>query len=472
MSELRFGTATRDITPPSSVWLAGYGNRYKKSTGALEPLSIGCLALENSGKRTLIITCDLLGLQDAFCEELYGIIKNRTGVDSRDILISCSHTHFAGATYPVEVPAPAPLGDSNAPPTPVEQTRQAKVEDIGFAEPDPFFVADIKSKIAELAEESLNSLAPGTLDFVKLDVPQITYNRRTRTADGKVETNVLYPENSEKYEFRPFDSELTVIRVSNDEGVKAALVNYGCHPVTGGYDRDSAHYKISSDYPYYLRRVVGEEYHCPVFFTLGAAGDTVPVNRFGDSREQIGGVLGNSVLMAERLYRSSESQSIASETLKLEVETIVETSESAESDYERARKKIVSLLESPDNDLAASEYSEAYAEFNRSAHLACRHRLYPDDKYAIKIQFHKIGDLTLVGMPFEVLSEISLRIKAEIPNCVIVSCAGGYQGYLPLEHEFARGGYEANESSAHFKEDTADRLVEMITDKLKIRSAE
>ncbi|MCK5845203.1 MAG: hypothetical protein KAG97_10880, partial [Victivallales bacterium] len=247
----------------------------------------------------------------------------------------------------------------------------------------------------------------------------------------------------------------------------AVLVNYGCHPVTGGYDRDIAHYKTSSDYPHYVRRVIGDVYHCPVFFTLGAAGDTVPVNRFGDSRKSIGSVLGNSVLMAERIYRTCESQDVDTHTLELEVETIVRTSESAESNYDQAHRKITALLENPDNDFADPEYHEAYADFNRTSHLAFRHRLYPANKHTIKIQFLKIGDLTVVGMPFEVLSEISLKIKERIPNCFIVSCAGGCQGYLPLEHEFSRGGYEASESCAHFKEDTADRLVELIIAKLK-----
>ncbi len=91
-----------------------------------------------------------------------------------------------------------------------------------------------------------------------------------------------------------------------------------------------------------------------------------------------------------------------------------------------------------------------------------RARLYPDNQYAIKIQFLRIGETVLTCLPFEVLSEISLRMKERFPHTALVSCAGGYQGYLPLEYEYARGGYEASESSTHFAKGTADRLLDLI----------
>lgn len=467
MSILQFGTAVRDITPSRPIWLAGYGNRYHKSTGVLEPLSIGCIALKTDNKTILIITCDLLGINDNFCKELYQLINEKTGVGFPDILISCSHTHFAGITGRYKIGAPEASSPDYTAPTPVEQTEYAKLENVGFVPPDSAFIADIKTKILEIAEESIGSLRPGTIDTAKVNVEQIAYNRRTRTPDDKVVTNVLYPEDPENFSFRPFDPELTIMRLSTEEGIQAVLVNYGCHPVTGGTDSVADHYMISSDYPFYVRQIIEQEYHCPVFFTLGAAGDTVPINRFGNSRKQIGNIIGNSVLMAERIYQPVKLQEINTDAIELEVETIVRTSDSAEEDYNQARQKIVELLQNTDNDLGSSEYNKAYNEFNKTAHLAERHSLYPDNRHTVKIQFCKIGDLVIIGIPFEVMSEISLKIKEQFPTCFIVSIGGGYQGYLPLEHEFSRGGYEADESSSHFKEDTADRMVVAITEKLK-----
>jgi hypothetical protein len=78
----------------------------------------------------------------------------------------------------------------------------------------------------------------------------------------------------------------------------------------------------------------------------------------------------------------------------------------------------------------------------------------------------QIGKTVMVGLPFEVLSEISLKMKAKFPDSVLVSCCGGYQGYLPLAYEYDRVGYEATESSTHFVPGTADRILEAILEKL------
>ena len=83
------------------------------------------------------------------------------------------------------------------------------------------------------------------------------------------------------------------------------------------------------------------------------------------------------------------------------------------------------------------------------------------------VQFIQIGETVFVSLPFEVLAEIGLKMKERFPNSVMVSCCGGYQGYLPLAHEYDRVGYEATESSTHFVPGTADRILDLILDRLK-----
>ena len=68
----------------------------------------------------------------------------------------------------------------------------------------------------------------------------------------------------------------------------------------------------------------------------------------------------------------------------------------------------------------------------------------------------------MVSLPFECLAEMSLAMKAKDPNSFLVSVAGGYEGYIPLEHEFDRGGYEVEIRSTYFVPGTADALLEMV----------
>ena len=349
------------------------------------------------------------------------------------------HTHFAPAVHATTFSEP----------------------EIAGVEPNPAFVRDVKTKLVEAAQESLSGMQAGQLEHVRVQVPAVLYNRRPRTADGQVQTHYMYPEDPTPYTFSPVDTELTVLRVRQDHGTSAALVNFGCHPVTGGADEED-HYKFSADYPYYVRETIAGKWHCPVLFTLGAAGDAVSINRRDDCRERIGSVLGNTAVLAERLYAADTSADLEADAIAVEAETILKTDpDSAASEYEAARQAVLSI-----EDRGSDAYRQAAATFREKMTAHVRAGLYPENKGRIKVQFIRIGSTVLVGLPFEVLSEISLKMKQCHPEGVLVSCAGGYQGYLPLAHEYDRGGYEASASSTHFVPGTADRVLEVILQKL------
>ena len=60
--------------------------------------------------------------------------------------------------------------------------------------------------------------------------------------------------------------------------------------------------------------------------------------------------------------------------------------------------------------------------------------------FTLRPQLIGIGAISLCTMPFEVLADFALAMKAKHPGAVLVTAAGGYEGYMPLQHEFARGG--------------------------------
>lgn len=436
-TKYQIGTAYRDLTPPYPVWLYGYGARDRKSDAVSEPIYIGCLNISTPSKTILIFTCDMLGIESAVCEDLYQLLKKETGIVFPDIIFSCSHTHFAPGVNSSEFTSP----------------------NLGIVEPDKRFIADFKIKIVEAAKESLRNTRHVQLETTRAAAPQALFNRRTVQRDGNVLTTFMYPEDAEKYTFSPTDQQLSVLRFVNDDGVQAMLVNFGCHPVTGGEN----HFAISADYPYYLRKRLAEWYHCPVFFSLGAAGDTVPINRYGNCRERVGELLANSVILAERTFTPENNVEIKSRVLTLPVRTIFDTdSHTAQTDLEKAKTELLALQKSSDADPESDSYRAIAENFYHKVIIFKRSLLYPDNAYKVNIQMIKIGKTALVTFPFEVLSEISLKMKARYPDSVLFSCSGGYQGYLPLKYEYDRGGYEASEWSTHFEKGTADRLLEAV----------
>lgn len=441
MAALQFGTAVRDITPRHPVWAHGYASRTRPSSSVREALSLGCLAVGNESSKFLMFALDMIGVRQEICDDLYALLEKETGVAYPNIMISGSHTHFA----------PALQGTSSADPAE------------SFLDPDPVYVASFKKRMVEAALEALESLRPMDLEIAHIEVPQVVFNRRTvRKSDGMVDMHLIYPDDPTPYTFSPVDDVLTVHRLVDAQGVQAALLNFGCHPVTG-CSPDEDYYCFSSDYPYYARETIAATWQCPVFFTLGAAGDAVPINRKGDCRERIGSILGHSTILAERMFQADASDVLATDVVKVEAETIIKTDfATAESEYETAREAVLAI-----SDKLGEEYQAALADFRQKRMLYGRALQYPENKATLNIQFVWVGDTVFVGIPFEVLAEMALKMKKRFPNSVLVSCCGGYQGYLPLAYEYDRVGYEATSSSTHFVPGTADRILDVILNRLE-----
>jgi neutral ceramidase len=309
MGMFRAGAATRDITPNFAVSMHGYGNRTHRSTAAAtatdiaacsspahEPLTVGCLALEDAeGTQLLIVTCDMIGIEATKTQELYKLLFDEVGVGFPHVLISCSHTHFAPGLHPAE-------------------TEQDSEE----SKPEPAFVADFRAKLIEAARESLRSLRPAVLESTRRTVSGASFNRRWRRPDGSVVMHLRYPTEDVRVGSgrelieQPSDGGLSILRFRGTENGQliGCLANFGCHPVTGGKTEDD-HYRLSADWPHYFRTTLTSAWSCPVFFTLGAAGDAVPILRKGDSRERVGVSLALAAALAERTFTTEREPTLA-----------------------------------------------------------------------------------------------------------------------------------------------------------------
>ncbi|MFA6714280.1 MAG: neutral/alkaline non-lysosomal ceramidase N-terminal domain-containing protein [Victivallaceae bacterium] len=436
---MKFGTAVRDITPKEPVWLHGYSTRERKSEGISEALEMACLALADKDKTVLIFTFDLIGIRYQDCRKIYETLENAVGIGFPDIMLSCSHTHFAPALHPYD----------------------SAFASVGFPEPEESFVEDFYIKIVEAAKESLRNLRDGVLETARIKVPQLLFNRRTIRNDGQLKNNYIYPENPGDYNFGKVDDELTVLRFKDNYGnIGAVLANFGCHPVTGGEEREVAHYRVSSDYPHYLRKKISATCKCPAFFTLGGAGDAVPLRRYGKSRERIGGILGESILHSEPLFVRDPGSGLltASVEHRASVMTKFEPA-TAKKEYEEARRASLAKPVAGGADSRKNAELLMTDPYVLKATAYERVQAYPDNCFDIPLQFIKIGKTVLVSWPFEIASELTTKLKIEYPNCVPVSCCGGYQGYLFPTHEFRKGGYEVSFMTCHFEKTTAEALL-------------
>ncbi len=188
MADVRFGVATRDITPPWPVMLHGYGARdrlsgFRAEDAVAEPISAGALALEGSDghggrKRILIVCLDTVGVQAGEARMLRRKIARATGLAASDVMIAATHTHFAPSISTGLFSPPA----------------------LGIVEPDPRYVALVTSAVVEAASQAFVDLADGVLEDYRVQVPSVLFNRRTITrASGeakRVETKFPVPRES------------------------------------------------------------------------------------------------------------------------------------------------------------------------------------------------------------------------------------------------------------------------------------
>ena len=406
--------------------MRGYGFRNCFQKGLEDDIELGVMAFQQGKHTQLIITDDCEGIQLEYCRKIYAEVEKKFGITYPDIYISSSHTHFAPGFSPYTVSFPGgelPMGI--------------------YPEDKRFFDFWVR-KLLPTIQKALDSIEEGSLEQVNISVSGIAFNRRTvRKDNGLVDTNYRYPQkNADDYNFSPIDHNFDVWRFMVQNKPKAIVGCFACHPVTGGKDD----YSISADYPGAFKRAIQEKFNCPGFFMLGAAGDVVPMRRNGTSRQDIGEVLSAAIRLNELKFQKVSAFRLESKTYDVSVKI--------SDKYDRAN-----YLENWNKELEIAKTNELFYEplFNASYPIYMFTR-WEQNEFDLPIQLMRMGDKILVGIPFEVLSVIALRLKKIYPNVVLTSITGGYESYLSLAEDFPKGGYEAT-TGANYMPDTGDRML-------------
>src|SRR5262245_6984414 len=77
---LRGGLARIDITPGKPVMMFGYASRTNLSTGVHDPLSARAMAIEQDGKRLVLMSVELCGFYNGTAEPFRESILKKSGL--------------------------------------------------------------------------------------------------------------------------------------------------------------------------------------------------------------------------------------------------------------------------------------------------------------------------------------------------------------------------------------------------------
>lgn len=425
-NQVSIGVSKKVLDVSKGVKLAGYMDRSQGNLGIYDPVYTKALAISNGLQKTIIITNDILGLDEEIVKAVVLKIQAELAIEEKDIFICATHTHSGPEI--IEWMPGVNLDTEH------KKLKKRIIDDI-----------------AKNAIESTKELIPSHIKFGKSEINDLGTNRINKDVD--------------------FDNSVNVISFNTDEDKPICIiVNHACHPTILG----SNNLLVSADYPGVVQRKVEQKYGqgCICMFMNGACGDiSTRFTRRGQDFievERMGALLFNKVI--EAIDRSLNVDGNEIKCIKdyfyfpkkelPDYDEAVKHYEEAKLKRDLASKGVGSLDE---RRLAETKYQGASITLKLLETL--------DDDYRINapIQVIKIGNIVIVGVPVELFNEFGLSIKSssKLKNILVAGYTNDMLGYVYTKESYENGDYEAWSSifggkAGDFIVDNSLKLIENI----------
>ncbi len=432
MSALRAAFARVDITPDRQVSLLGYFTD-RKSEGILDRLHCRLALLADDGHRLLFVQVDscLFGSDDA--ARLASAAAGASGVPVESVVVFASHTHTAPG-----------------------------LADLYAVRRDAAYLDSLESRLRQAAA-GLGQAEPVQVRVCRSTAPGLASNRRWWLTDGTVATNPPRTHPSLVRPEGPVDDEVnTVAFLGADGRPRCLFVSISNHVDTIGGNL------VSADWPGIMedeiRRATGQRQSPVVIPLVGAAGNinhfdftrSVDQSSYAEAR-RIGAAYAAAVLRSLGEGRPARGEPLSAARTTLSLPGI----EIADTEVERARALVAAREGRPGAaagsaartaaDLTAEDIfagDPAVERIFARALLDLAARRPP--AYDVPLQLLRMGEVGFFAIPGEPFVEIGLALK-RLPGfglAVPVALANGYLGYIPMEENFGRGGYETKPGPA------------------------
>ena len=393
------GVASVEITPQTSMWMAGFGSRTKPSEGIVQPLNAKALALADAqGGRFVFVTMDLLVVLRSQRQALEERLARSYQLRPEQFVLNASHTHSGPELRPYKVPLGA--GES-APATLI-----------------PAYTQTLEDKLHALVGAALADLAPARLGYAHARAGFAMNRRRPNKYGGY--SNAPYPDG-------PVDHDVPVLRVDGADGrLRAVLFGYACHNTTLSF------YNFCGDYAGYAQEYLQADHPGAIaLFMTGCAADQNPYPR---------GTLALAQAHGRTLATAVEAALFSAATPLTGTLSSVYTETNLRYAPPPSRAEFETRLASKDK----VEAEHARRMLDRIAKDGAVPASYP-----YPVQVVQLGrELKLVALGGEVVVDYALRLKRQFGATGSVWIAGysnDVMAYLPSERVLREGGYEGGE---------------------------
>lgn len=454
LAEFRAGAHAEDISPtkfPAPVNGSMKGNF---ANSIHDPMHARCLALHD-GKRALVyVVVDACMIPREICEEAKSIAAKQTGIPAAHILISATHTHSA-----------------------------ATLAAVFQSDPDPEYIKGVPARIANGIAQAMKNLEPAEFGWAFSSDPTQVFNRRWYVKEGHYQENP-FGVTSDRARMNPgqvspsvstptgpVDSDVAVMAVRSlrDQRPLGLLANYSLHYV-GGNPSISADYFAAFANEMGVRLKAGDTRYAgkPAFVGIMSNGTSGQINNInfgspirykrnpGEQIQIVARSVADAAMGAYEVIRWQKDVTIDSEEAELQLGVRKGTPD--ELAYAR------NILDTTPKD-KDGQWADRKAIYARETLLLDK---FPNT-VPVKLQAHRINNLSIAAIPCETFVEIGLHLKQFTPfeRHFTISLANGYNGYLPTPEHHALGGYETWRARSSYLEVPASvKITEKLEDLL------
>ena len=394
---LNIGIGREIITPDIGGLLFGYNN-HTRSDSVLDDLDVTALVMKSEDTSALLISFTVCLIHDTLVKEISEKAAAIAGIPASNVIVSATHTH-------------------SGPPT----TRFSGFT--SFGDIDREYVNKIfMPKCLEAVKTAAANMKP-----VKVGIgtthSTVGINRRQLLNDN----TVILGNNPWDH----YDPTMTIISFvsAGDKKPIANVIHVGAHCTAIGNTHE-----ITRDWAGVMVDRVEAQTGAMTMFINGTLGDVAPRMANSDSigdlklMKEVGGLAGIDAMRAFNTIKAYYDEPLQVVCGSLEVPFVPPI----------PQKDAATML------AACGEWDR----FKRTS-LTTLLKMYDDgdpgpESLCYDQVLFRIGPVVLVPYPFEVSSEIGLRLRNYSPfaHTLTMSCTNGSHSYLPAQSQICRGGYE------------------------------
>jgi hypothetical protein len=395
--QFEVGASEEIITPKIGAMLTGFWPG-RPCESINDDLTVTAAVFHQGKETVVLLAATILDISFGLTAELQKSISDDLGISPSHVVISASHTH-SGPNF----------------------------KDTGVYGPlDTEYIEGVfKPRCLKAAKDAFKNLRPVKIGIGETE-SSVGINRRKVLKDG----SIILAQNP----WGVFDPCMTVISFTGIDGSPCLnMIHYGAHANGAGKNKE-----VTRDWPGVMTDRLKKETGALTMFLLGSEGDVaarIAINgqdSYAADRSiaqtiELGGLAGIDAARAWRNIKEYRDMDLKTAEGDIRIpyaplwplETVREKlAEGKESRQNFTLKAIETLYEKGETD-------PGFFEFHQT--------------------LFRIGPIVFVPFPFEVFSEIFLRLRdySPFPYTLSLGLCNGSSSYLPTKRELAGGGYEA-----------------------------